>query len=173
LLLDSSEHLDPINVKIAELREALESIITEQKYLKARDARHRNSKLFFLTCNWNFCVFIYQTMYISLNLMDLLNFCNCSKWEHQKTCRILYTNGIYFIRYYKYIASGIHSSSLQQIICLQSGVGFIYAIYNIIFDTMYHGINHIFRSFPLIILLLIFVSFPNMINFWIWVLVAN
>lgn len=43
-LLLCLEHLDPINVKIAELREALESIITEQKYLKARDARHRNSK---------------------------------------------------------------------------------------------------------------------------------
>ncbi|KAK7245430.1 hypothetical protein RIF29_40276 [Crotalaria pallida] len=35
------EHLDPMNVKLAELREALESIITEQKYLKARDVRHR------------------------------------------------------------------------------------------------------------------------------------
>ncbi|KAI4301194.1 hypothetical protein L6164_034498 [Bauhinia variegata] len=34
-------HLDPIHVKIAELREALESVISEQKYLKARDARHR------------------------------------------------------------------------------------------------------------------------------------
>ncbi|KAK7336790.1 hypothetical protein VNO77_17338 [Canavalia gladiata] len=39
--LAKDEHLDPINVKIAELREALESIVTEQKYLKARDARHR------------------------------------------------------------------------------------------------------------------------------------
>ncbi|XP_051127560.1 transmembrane emp24 domain-containing protein p24beta3 [Andrographis paniculata] len=37
------EHLDPINVKIAELREALESVIAEQKYLKARDARHRHT----------------------------------------------------------------------------------------------------------------------------------
>ncbi|KAJ6846710.1 transmembrane emp24 domain-containing protein p24beta3 [Iris pallida] len=35
------EHLDPINVKIAELREALESVTAEQKYLKAREARHR------------------------------------------------------------------------------------------------------------------------------------
>ncbi|PNY00771.1 transmembrane emp24 domain-containing protein p24beta3-like [Trifolium pratense] len=41
--LAKDEHLDPIHVKIAELREALESIITEQKYLKARDARHRNT----------------------------------------------------------------------------------------------------------------------------------
>ncbi|KAJ7977336.1 Transmembrane emp24 domain-containing protein [Quillaja saponaria] len=35
------EHLGPINVRIAELREALESIISEQKYLKAREIRHR------------------------------------------------------------------------------------------------------------------------------------
>ncbi|KAG4916124.1 Transmembrane emp24 domain-containing protein p24beta3 [Glycine soja] len=41
--LAKDEHLDPINVKIAELREALESIISEQKYLKARDARHRHT----------------------------------------------------------------------------------------------------------------------------------
>ncbi|KAF5950974.1 hypothetical protein HYC85_012967 [Camellia sinensis] len=39
---------DPINVKIAELREALESVKAEQKYLLARDTRHRHSKLFFL-----------------------------------------------------------------------------------------------------------------------------
>lgn len=39
-----AEHMDPLNIKIAELREALESITTEQKYLKARDARHRYSK---------------------------------------------------------------------------------------------------------------------------------
>nr|GMD80915.1 transmembrane emp24 domain-containing protein p24beta3 [Ipomoea batatas] len=42
--LAKDEHLDPINVKIAELREALESVTAEQKYLKARDARHRHSK---------------------------------------------------------------------------------------------------------------------------------
>ncbi|GJZ77410.1 transmembrane emp24 domain-containing protein p24beta3-like protein [Tanacetum coccineum] len=30
-----AEHLDPINVRIAELREALESVSSEQKYLKA------------------------------------------------------------------------------------------------------------------------------------------
>ncbi|MED6200058.1 hypothetical protein PIB30_081582, partial [Stylosanthes scabra] len=35
--LAKDEHLDPINVKIAELREALESVTAEQKYLKARD----------------------------------------------------------------------------------------------------------------------------------------
>jgi len=39
--LAKDEHLDPINVKIAELREALESVEAEQKYLKARDTRHR------------------------------------------------------------------------------------------------------------------------------------
>ncbi|KAJ6800666.1 transmembrane emp24 domain-containing protein p24beta3 [Iris pallida] len=39
--LAKDEHLDPINVKIAELREALESVTAEQKYLKAREARHR------------------------------------------------------------------------------------------------------------------------------------
>ncbi|KAF2284288.1 hypothetical protein GH714_020248 [Hevea brasiliensis] len=41
--LAKDEHLNPINVKIAELREALESVTAEQKYLKARDARHRRS----------------------------------------------------------------------------------------------------------------------------------
>lgn len=39
--LAKDEHLNPINVKIAELREALESVTSEQKYLKAREARHR------------------------------------------------------------------------------------------------------------------------------------
>lgn len=39
-----AEHLDPINVKIAELREALESVTAEQRYLRARDYRHRRSK---------------------------------------------------------------------------------------------------------------------------------
>ena len=41
--LAKDEHLDPINVKIAELREALESVTAEQKYLKARDVRHRHT----------------------------------------------------------------------------------------------------------------------------------
>ncbi|KAM1001407.1 hypothetical protein ACFX15_007593 [Malus domestica] len=39
--LAKDEHMDPLNIKIAELREALEAITTEQKFLKARDARHR------------------------------------------------------------------------------------------------------------------------------------
>ncbi|KAL7250432.1 hypothetical protein ACSBR1_012443 [Camellia fascicularis] len=38
------KHLDPINVKIAELREALESVTVEHKYLLARDTRHRHSR---------------------------------------------------------------------------------------------------------------------------------
>ncbi|KAG4160810.1 hypothetical protein ERO13_D01G022000v2 [Gossypium hirsutum] len=41
--LAKNEHLDPIIVKIAELREALEAVTTEQKYLKARDAVHRRN----------------------------------------------------------------------------------------------------------------------------------
>ncbi|KAK4478128.1 hypothetical protein RD792_017407 [Penstemon davidsonii] len=41
--LAKDEHLDPINVKIAELREALESVTAEQKYLRARDIRHRHT----------------------------------------------------------------------------------------------------------------------------------
>ncbi|CAM8911786.1 hypothetical protein QQ045_033224 [Rhodiola kirilowii] len=41
--LAKDEHLDPINVKIAELRESLESVTAEQKYLKARDTRHRHT----------------------------------------------------------------------------------------------------------------------------------
>uniref|UniRef100_A0A0D6QZ68 GOLD domain-containing protein n=1 Tax=Araucaria cunninghamii TaxID=56994 RepID=A0A0D6QZ68_ARACU len=41
--LAKNEHLDPINVRIAQIREALESASAEQKYLKARDARHRNT----------------------------------------------------------------------------------------------------------------------------------
>lgn len=43
-MLSLAEHLDPINVKIAQLSEALESVTAEQKYLKARDTRHRHSK---------------------------------------------------------------------------------------------------------------------------------
>ncbi|CAL5436876.1 unnamed protein product [Camellia sinensis] len=42
--LARDEHMDPINVRIAQLTEALESVITEQKYLKARDSRHRYNK---------------------------------------------------------------------------------------------------------------------------------
>lgn len=42
-----TEHLDPIHVKIAELSEALESVTLEQKYLRARDIRHRHSKPLF------------------------------------------------------------------------------------------------------------------------------
>ncbi|XP_020586010.1 transmembrane emp24 domain-containing protein p24beta3-like [Phalaenopsis equestris] len=41
--LAKDEHLNPVNVKIAELREALESVTAEQKYLKARELRHRRT----------------------------------------------------------------------------------------------------------------------------------
>ncbi|ERN01504.1 hypothetical protein AMTRI_Chr03g148250 [Amborella trichopoda] len=41
--LAKDEHLNPVNVKIAQLREALESVTAEQRYLKARDARHRHT----------------------------------------------------------------------------------------------------------------------------------
>ncbi|KAF9607052.1 hypothetical protein IFM89_030825 [Coptis chinensis] len=41
--LAKDEHLNPINVKIAELREALESVTAEQTYLRARDSRHRHT----------------------------------------------------------------------------------------------------------------------------------
>ncbi|WOH16111.1 hypothetical protein DCAR_0935660 [Daucus carota subsp. sativus] len=40
--LAKDEHVDPINVKIAQLREALEAVVVEQKYLRARDIRQRN-----------------------------------------------------------------------------------------------------------------------------------
>lgn len=70
-VISVAEHLDPINVKIAELKEALESVTAEQKYLKAREARHRHSKInglafsyhnsemfilsFFSSENWHLC----------------------------------------------------------------------------------------------------------------------
>ncbi|XP_052208290.1 transmembrane emp24 domain-containing protein p24beta3-like [Diospyros lotus] len=41
--LAKDEHLSSVNVKIAELREALETVTAEQKYLKARDDRHRRT----------------------------------------------------------------------------------------------------------------------------------
>ncbi|CAA7388094.1 unnamed protein product [Spirodela intermedia] len=41
--LAKDEHLDPVNVKIAELKEGLDSITAEQHYLKARDTRHRHT----------------------------------------------------------------------------------------------------------------------------------
>ncbi|KAK9025439.1 hypothetical protein V6N11_038306 [Hibiscus sabdariffa] len=41
--LAKDEHLHPINVKIAELRESLESVSAEQKYLRARDDQHRHT----------------------------------------------------------------------------------------------------------------------------------
>ncbi|XP_039046335.1 transmembrane emp24 domain-containing protein p24beta3-like [Hibiscus syriacus] len=41
--LAKDEHLHPINVKIAELRESLQSITAEQIYLRARDDQHRHT----------------------------------------------------------------------------------------------------------------------------------
>eukprot|EP00252_Welwitschia_mirabilis_P025033 TRINITY_DN7670_c0_g1_i1.p1 TRINITY_DN7670_c0_g1~~TRINITY_DN7670_c0_g1_i1.p1 ORF type:complete len:209 (+),score=27.75 TRINITY_DN7670_c0_g1_i1:274-900(+) len=41
--LAKDEHVSSVSVKIAELREALESVSAEQQYLKARDARHRHT----------------------------------------------------------------------------------------------------------------------------------
>ena len=48
-LLFVLEHLNPVNVKIAELREALEAVSAEQRYLRARDTRHRLSISLFLS----------------------------------------------------------------------------------------------------------------------------
>ncbi|KAM7257609.1 hypothetical protein ACFE04_013350 [Oxalis oulophora] len=39
--LAQDEHMDPLNIKLAELREALESVTSEQKYYKAREVKHR------------------------------------------------------------------------------------------------------------------------------------
>ncbi|KAG9131907.1 hypothetical protein Leryth_022578 [Lithospermum erythrorhizon] len=44
--LAKDEHLDPINVKLAELMEALESVAAEQKFYRAHEARQRRSKAF-------------------------------------------------------------------------------------------------------------------------------
>ncbi|KAL3642036.1 hypothetical protein CASFOL_012851 [Castilleja foliolosa] len=41
--LAKDEHLDPINVRIAELREKMEYVTLEQNYLKARDISHRRT----------------------------------------------------------------------------------------------------------------------------------
>ncbi|KAK6146034.1 hypothetical protein DH2020_019903 [Rehmannia glutinosa] len=42
--LAKDEHLDPINVRIAELREKLEYVTLEQNYLRARDVSHRHKQ---------------------------------------------------------------------------------------------------------------------------------
>ncbi|KAH6768500.1 emp24/gp25L/p24 family/GOLD family protein [Perilla frutescens var. frutescens] len=39
--LAKDEHFDPINAKIAELREALATVTLHQRYMRARDTRHR------------------------------------------------------------------------------------------------------------------------------------
>ncbi|KAK0581894.1 hypothetical protein LWI29_019232 [Acer saccharum] len=38
-----AEHVNPVSVKIAELRQALASVTAEQRYLKARESQHRYS----------------------------------------------------------------------------------------------------------------------------------
>ncbi|KAI3877861.1 hypothetical protein MKW92_046512 [Papaver armeniacum] len=61
--LAKDEHLDPINVKIAELREALESVTAEQKYLKARGSRHRHISSDFVGYAHCLCVFSFSVQY--------------------------------------------------------------------------------------------------------------
>jgi hypothetical protein len=39
-----AEPLKPVNVKIAQLAEALESVSAEIRYMQTRDKRHRSSK---------------------------------------------------------------------------------------------------------------------------------
>lgn len=39
-----AEHLKPVNVKIAQLAEALEAVSAEIRYMQNRDKRHRSSK---------------------------------------------------------------------------------------------------------------------------------
>ncbi|KAM7254146.1 hypothetical protein ACFE04_031828 [Oxalis oulophora] len=40
--LAQDEHMDPLNIKLVELREALESVTAEQKYYKFREEQHRH-----------------------------------------------------------------------------------------------------------------------------------
>ncbi|KAL3812560.1 hypothetical protein ACJIZ3_013828 [Penstemon smallii] len=75
--LAKDEHLDPINVKIAELREALESVTAEQKYLRARDIRHRHTnegtrnRVIFYTVG-EYCLLALQVGRLQPCLMKLL-----------------------------------------------------------------------------------------------------
>lgn len=50
-----AEHLKPVNVKIAKLREALEAVSAEQIYLRARDYRHRISEFLLASFYALFC----------------------------------------------------------------------------------------------------------------------
>lgn len=50
-----AEHLKPVNVKIAQLREALEAVSAEQIYLRARDYRHRISEFLLTSFYTLFC----------------------------------------------------------------------------------------------------------------------
>lgn len=56
-----TEHLKPVNVKIAQLREALAAVSAEQIYLKARDLRHRISKS--LLIKYPNCCYLNSTMH--------------------------------------------------------------------------------------------------------------
>lgn len=73
LWLFLAEHLDPINVKIAELREALESVTAEQKYLKARDTRHRHSMWFILVHGFCFLKFVYLCRFMEFLLANVIS----------------------------------------------------------------------------------------------------
>jgi hypothetical protein len=42
--LGLAENLKPVNVKIAQLAEALEAVSAEIRYMQNRDKRHRSSK---------------------------------------------------------------------------------------------------------------------------------
>ncbi|KAL0433735.1 UNVERIFIED_CONTAM: Transmembrane emp24 domain-containing protein p24beta3 [Sesamum latifolium] len=95
--LAKDEHLDPINVKIAELREALETVTLEQRYLKARDARHRHNILFILNSN------------ITVNVSW------CSKREHKKAGHILHSWRIPFAGSCKWASGCVHPTLVQQI----------------------------------------------------------
>jgi hypothetical protein len=44
VFLGLAENLKPVNVKIAQLAEALEAVSAEIRYMQNRDKRHRSSK---------------------------------------------------------------------------------------------------------------------------------
>ncbi|KAL0701879.1 hypothetical protein Bca4012_058001 [Brassica carinata] len=88
--LAKDEHLDPVNVKIAELREALESVVAEQKYLKARDTRHRHSEF---SSPFIFYILVF-CMFIRLISRDMKNFSDEANESTRKRV-IFYTVGEY------------------------------------------------------------------------------
>ncbi|KAL8486478.1 hypothetical protein ACS0TY_023238 [Phlomoides rotata] len=66
--LAKNDHLDPVNVKIAELGEKLELVTLEQKYLKARDVRHRHTN----ESTRNRVIFYTVGEYLSLAFVSVL-----------------------------------------------------------------------------------------------------